>query len=879
MKRFLSILLATVMFLSLFATITFAEGESLEDIIDDKIDELCCFSHGKLDLVFGTSGTVCPEDLTGTEPGTRGLEVTLSEIFGYPATMENADLLAVRAAYSGLGNGQTAWPEATVTFSDPESDEEYEVDIDLAMYKSVTGSYCGAITDKGFLGICPEDWPANAKAGLKAIAARPASLFGDPGLIDDDQVFELPGEEITAAAVEAWYRDLTKLGDGWTFYCSDLKAAASQAVSVALINHDIDGRTAIVSCSPTLEVEPLEYKIDDKLDELVCFAHGKLDIIFGESKKITPESLGAILTELFGYPATVEQSEVDRIKATYGGLGGGQTAWVDGVEVTFSKPATGEEYDTEIDLSVFKSLYGQHAGALDEEHPAYYGTCPDDWPAAAKAAMTKVSSWDDETKILMEGVKVYTLESVEAWYREVTGLGEGWTFCCNWFDATKAFTGNEVALALMNNDVNGEGRTMIVACGPVIHIAEPTASLEDEIDELYDKLVCVAHGKLDIVCGTSSTIYDPDNGTRGLETALTEIFGYPATMSDEDLLYVKEDYQGLGDGQTAWPAAVTVTFSNPNSSETYDLEVDLSLYKSVGGSYCGAIVDHGFLGACPDDWSSEAKAAKASVNNATATAPDLWDDDDVFVIPGEEYTPAAIESWLRGVTKLGDAWTFYINGFNADEAYTGNTVSLGLVNKDFEGKGRMISITCGPTLKIEQKPTVSFVDVPEGEYYYDAVAWAVANNITNGTDATHFSPKAGCTRAQVVTFLWRSAGEPEPTTKKNPFEDVDSNQYYYKAVLWAVEKGITNGTDKAHFSPKSTCTRGQIVTFLYRWKGSPKVEGAKNPFEDVKSGDFFYDAVLWAVANGITTGKNETHFAPKDTCTRAQVVTFMYRGK
>ena len=177
------------------------------------------------------------------------------------------------------------------------------------------------------------------------------------------------------------------------------------------------------------------------------------------------------------------------------------------------------------------------------------------------------------------------------------------------------------------------------------------------------------------------------------------------------------------------------------------------------------------------------------------------------------------------------------------------------------------------------KPTVTFSDVAANAYFADAVAWAVANNITKGTDATHFSPKAGCTRAQVVTFLWRSAGEPEPTTKKNPFEDVDSDQYYYKAVLWAVEKGITNGTDKTHFSPKATCTRGQIVTFLYRWKGSPKVEGAKNPFEDVKSGDFFYDAVLWAVANGITTGKNATHFAPKDTCTRAQVVTFMYRGK
>ena len=219
-----------------------------------------------------------------------------------------------------------------------------------------------------------------------------------------------------------------------------------------------------------------------------------------------------------------------------------------------------------------------------------------------------------------------------------------------------------------------------------------------------------------------------------------------------------------------------------------------------------------------------------------------------------------------------------------DNLYS-DTYGIGLGDKCFmvdshvDREGAFAQFVLSDTAIPAPVSSISFEDVPAGQYYYDAVAWAVANNITKGTDATHFSPKAGCTRAQVVTFLWRSAGEPEPTTKKNPFEDVDSNQYYYKAVLWAVEKGITNGTDKAHFSPKSTCTRGQIVTFLYRWKGSPKVEGAKNPFEDVKSGDFFYDAVLWAVANGITTGKNETHFAPKDTCTRAQVVTFMYRGK
>ncbi|MBR3423796.1 MAG: S-layer homology domain-containing protein, partial [Clostridia bacterium] len=179
----------------------------------------------------------------------------------------------------------------------------------------------------------------------------------------------------------------------------------------------------------------------------------------------------------------------------------------------------------------------------------------------------------------------------------------------------------------------------------------------------------------------------------------------------------------------------------------------------------------------------------------------------------------------------------------------------------------------------QPRPTVTFVDVPAGAYFTDAVAWAVRNNITNGTDKTHFSPDAGCTRGQVVTFLWRSVGEPKPKTAKNPFQDVKEGDYFYDAVLWAVENGITNGMDKTHFAPNSTCTRGQIVTFLYRWKGSPKPASNKNPFKDVQSGDYFYSPVLWAVAKGVTTGTSKTKFSPNDTCTRAQVVTFMYRGR
>ncbi|MGM9553117.1 MAG: leucine-rich repeat protein [Faecousia sp.] len=170
-----------------------------------------------------------------------------------------------------------------------------------------------------------------------------------------------------------------------------------------------------------------------------------------------------------------------------------------------------------------------------------------------------------------------------------------------------------------------------------------------------------------------------------------------------------------------------------------------------------------------------------------------------------------------------------------------------------------------------------FKDVPANEYYADAVRWAVSNNVTSGTSATTFSPNANCTRAQVVTFLWRAAGSPNPKSSHNPFKDVKSGAYYYKAVLWAVENKITSGTSSTTFSPDESCTRAQVVTFLWRYEGTPTPKNSGNPFRDVKSGSYYYTAVLWAVENKVTSGTSSTTFSPNDTCTRAQVVTFLYR--
>ena len=171
-----------------------------------------------------------------------------------------------------------------------------------------------------------------------------------------------------------------------------------------------------------------------------------------------------------------------------------------------------------------------------------------------------------------------------------------------------------------------------------------------------------------------------------------------------------------------------------------------------------------------------------------------------------------------------------------------------------------------------------FVDVATGSYYEDAVDWAVENGITKGTDDTHFSPDGICTRAQAVTFLWRTAGSPKPETRAMPFTDVPVGSYYYDAVLWAVENGITKGTSDTTFSPNMTCSRAQIVAFLWRSEKSPAA-GTANPFADVKSTAYYADAVLWAVKENITKGTTSTTFSPNADCTRAQIVTFLWRCK
>ena len=182
------------------------------------------------------------------------------------------------------------------------------------------------------------------------------------------------------------------------------------------------------------------------------------------------------------------------------------------------------------------------------------------------------------------------------------------------------------------------------------------------------------------------------------------------------------------------------------------------------------------------------------------------------------------------------------------------------------------------TIEVSFTRANEFIDVPAGSYYYDAVLWAVENGITTGASASRFDPNGICTRAQAVTFLWRAAGSPKPETRTMPFTDVPVGSYYYDAVLWAVENGITKGTSDTTFSPNDTCTRAQIVSFLWRSEKTP-VASSRNPITDVKPGAYYLDAVLWAVESGITKGTTAMKFSPDADCTRAQIVTFLWRCK
>ena len=206
-----------------------------------------------------------------------------------------------------------------------------------------------------------------------------------------------------------------------------------------------------------------------------------------------------------------------------------------------------------------------------------------------------------------------------------------------------------------------------------------------------------------------------------------------------------------------------------------------------------------------------------------------------------------------------------------------NVRSAGSNKYTFEMPGSRVTVSASFARTGESGSDMPFTDVSAGAYYFDAVRWAAEEGITSGVTGTAFAPGRSCTRAQIVTFLWRANGSPRAENTKNPFTDVSADAYYYDAVLWAVEEGITSGVTGTTFAPDASCTRAQAAVMLWRAEGSPVVSGT-NPFRDVADDDYYADAVVWAVKNGVTQGTTAATFEPGEACTRAQIVTFLYRA-
>ena len=261
--------------------------------------------------------------------------------------------------------------------------------------------------------------------------------------------------------------------------------------------------------------------------------------------------------------------------------------------------------------------------------------------------------------------------------------------------------------------------------------------------------------------------------------------------------------------------------------------------------------------------SAAQKTAMQSVKNASAVNVALSSDDK------------AITS--LGTGKLTVSVPFKWDGKGAVRAYqvdaNGKLVSVPVSCKN---NVAVLTLTQPGAYVLGTVDVKAFNDVKDDAFYKTAVDWAVENGVTSGVSDTLFAPDATCTRAQVVTFLWRAAGSPEPTTTENVFTDVKSDAYYYKAVLWTLEKGITSGTSATTFAPEAVVSRAQVVTFQWRMADSAKANGTNN-FTDVPADSYYKDAVQWAVDNNITTGTSATTFAPNAGCTRGQIVTFLYR--
>ena len=351
---------------------------------------------------------------------------------------------------------------------------------------------------------------------------------------------------------------------------------------------------------------------------------------------------------------------------------------------------------------------------------------------------------------------------------------------------------------------------------------------------------------------------------------------------------VKQAYQVKTGLPTVTVSDATFTYDGQNHTIVVNNPNNDDVKFSLSQSGYGAQIEKKAAGTYVIYWQATKEGKNVSgsatlvINKAKLTIK--ADNQSMYVggkLPTFTYTATGL---VKGETLVTEpTLTYTADGTTVGKfdivpsgADAGNNYEITYVNGTLTVSRRHSSPSSTPPAP-EPTPeeTVKFADVSTSAYYYDAVKWAVDKGITNGLSDTMFGPYESCTRAQIVTFLWRAAGSPEPKTASS-FTDVSASAYYAKAVAWAVENGITNGMTATMFAPDATCTRGQSVTFLYRaLKGT--ASGSTN-FTDVKSDAFYADAINWAVANNVTNGTSNTTFSPNADCTRAEIVTFLYRA-
>jgi len=366
-----------------------------------------------------------------------------------------------------------------------------------------------------------------------------------------------------------------------------------------------------------------------------------------------------------------------------------------------------------------------------------------------------------------------------------------------------------------NTNNNATGEKVITAIGPfhVVNSIEQVLVTAIKVTALPTKTSYYVGDTFD-PAGMVVTATYSNNSTKDLTAA--------------DYTYTPTTALALTDG------IITVSYTDPVGEATFTAGLPITVAERSSSGGGGGVSTYTLT------FNTNGGFAISSVSKSSGTTVDLVN-----------YKP----------TKTG----YDFAGWYSDNALTAKVTSVKLTKNT--------TVYAKWTAK---NPDMPFVDVPGDAYYKEAVEWAVKEGITSGTTATTFDPNGICTRAQAVTFLWRANGEPEPTSTSCSFTDVDTDAYYYKAVLWATEKGIVKGTSTTTFSPNDNCTRAQIVTLQYRTAGSPAA-GTVNPFTDVSADAYYANAVLWAVKEGITQGTTATTFSPDNNCTRAQIVTFLYR--